>query len=102
MEKGTSITDPVMVALFRHLTIETGLHAQACSGLIVGRGRKMSVIVRDELKSNGWEGPLPRNLKELLTLYQEVLVDTYRGAVTLTIAPRCGCVRGEVVESNLY
>ena len=97
-----TITDPAMIQLFRHLTLETGLHAQACSGLIVNRGRKMSVIVRDELKSNGWEGPLPRNLKELLTLYQEVLVDTYRGGVTLTTAPRCGCVRVVFDEGNAY
>lgn len=60
----------------------------------------MSVIVRDELKSNGWEGSLPRNLKELLTLYQEVLIDTYGGGVTLTPA-RCGCNRVELVEPNL-
>ena len=97
-----TITDPAMIQLFRHLTLETGLHAQACAGLIVNRGRKMSVIVRDELKSNGWEGPLPRNLKELLTLYQEVLVDTYRGGVTLTTAPRCGCVRVVFDEGNAY
>lgn len=95
-----TITDPVMIQLFRHLTLETGLHTQACSGLIVNRGRKMSVIVRDELKSNGWEGSLPRNLKELLTLYQEVLIDTYGGGVTLTPA-RCGCNRVELVEPNL-
>ena len=97
-----TITDPAMIQLFRHLTLETGLHAQACAGLIVNRGRKMSVIVRDELKSNGWEGPLPRNLKDLLTLYQEVLKDTYGSAVTFVGEPRCGCVRVVFDEGNAY
>jgi len=95
-----TITDPVMIQLFRHLTLERGLHAQACSGLIVGRGRKMSIIVRDELRANGWEGSY-RNLKDLLALYQDVLMDTYRGALTQTLIPRCGCVTVQIVESNL-
>ena len=97
----TTITDPAIIALYRHLTLESGLHLQACMGLMVS-GRQISVIVRDELKANGWQGSLPRNLKELLALYQDVLMDTYRGALTQTLIPRCGCIRVQIVESNLY
>ena len=100
MTQGTTITDPAMIALYRHLTLESGLHLQACMGLMVS-GRKISVIVRDELRANGWEGSY-RNLKDLLALYQDVLMDTYRGALTQTLIPRCGCIRVQIVESNLY
>ena len=77
MTQGTSLTTPEAIHFARHMTLETGLHLQACSGLIAGRGRKISVIVRNELIANGWEGSLPRKLDDLLEVYQQVLLDTY-------------------------
>jgi len=77
MTQGTSLTTPEAIHFARHMTLETGLHLQACSGLIAGRGRKISVIVRNELIANGWEGTLPRKLDDLLKIYQQVLLDTY-------------------------
>ena len=77
MTQGISLTTPEAIHFARHMTLETGSHAQACAGLIGGRGRRISVIVRNELIANGWEGTLPRKLDDLLEVYQQVLLDTY-------------------------